>query len=123
MTQYTQLRNKLNTMFPELLELKFGCEVEIQEKDTWTVTVAKVIDDKCFKCSDGIFYERCKYVILGTPPELRHVLMAFNLGSYIKIHCSGLLEIAGKTNTRYNLTLPLHEQDEDTLLKLNEIIK
>lgn len=80
MKNYQKLKEIIQKANPEIMELKFGCEVEVKSKkaDNFKLLVSEIVDENCFKCSQGIFWESIDYEIIGRPIRLSDVLMVIN---------------------------------------------
>lgn len=132
-TPYNQLRQLLTERLPHLKELSFGCEIKLRDFDQNHIFLTEYIGDQRFYTEhiyDETIYsfENGVYIpeIIGHPPTLQDVLLV------IDIKRSGI-ETAYRTKSAgldlpfceetYDLTKPLADQSDETLLALIELIK
>lgn len=120
MTPTTQkLRSLINKACPDLLELRFGCEVATLDGVRTVLWVtgrpegSVMALDVCrqflgFKWNDEI-------TILGTPPTLEHLLRALHQKEhYLTPSMDNILKITiGTVNVMYNLTKSPLEQSQE----------
>ncbi len=100
MTTYNKLRQILTDRLPHLKELSFGCE-------------------------NGVSYE-----IMSRPPSLQDVLLAIG-DKRCGIDCEGQMVCRPNYENRmgndifiyYDLTLPLSQQSDETLLEIIKLIE
>lgn len=124
-TQQT-LRNLINEKCPELLELRFGCEVKVIFDTGSPLPVHKILgrNDSRTICTEtyGELNEQ-DIKILGTPPDLSHLLRA--IGNSVAVDADGdFWDNKGKVHDLYyDLFKSPLDQDEPTLLALIELIK
>lgn len=132
MTKYEELKNRIVKYVPEIMELRFGCDVKIQGE------IVKIIG--AGHTGNYIFYERpCGDIqrekqkniteILGRDIILEDVIICFaNISSnYTGKEFPSVSHYLGhlilQTISDWKLNIPLHKQSEETIDKLLEIIK
>lgn len=134
---YQILRERIAELVPEVKELKFGCEVFVQNY----VMSVTIIEDKRGRAyvpeseepntdflglANSLVYFNEKHIIkiLGTPPTLADLLLAIQTKKYID-HSNNLstLTLTYINDIHYDLSRPLFHQSEETLLALIKILK
>ena len=130
---YEAIRARLNEMFPERLELKFGCEVEVDGEVLRLATQNNsAYDAISFHAFDEIGNRRTQYCIskdnlniLGTPVALQEVLRAVLPRTLDTQPAAGLHLHLCTDNCciDFDLTKPISEQSPDTLQAVLDIIK
>ena len=135
MTKLEQLKKKIVEKVPEIMELKFGCKVWIDDsKKDGEYSIWEYIgdidiysnQDTIWKCLYSTFatniwsnfqLEGKPYVILGREITLADVLRAIddkiNSRSF-KVYPNGLLE-HGVKEVKWNFSQPLSGQSEETI--------
>lgn len=133
---YNALRDRLNELLPERLELRFGCEFISPKGEQHFIyhcsqnhpfwLEAKTDGTNC-KYLD--FEKKGEFKILGTPPTFQEVLLAIDIkyrhknGYREYLICTDgylttqddLSGTGGTNGLHYVLTLPLSEQSPETL--------
>jgi len=117
---YTTVRQQINELVPELLELKWGCEVEVNVLGSWFKTIIDNNElapngDDGVKFSDSDCYSREDLKILGAEPQLHHVLKAMRSTGRVTAGAEFLLKI-------WNLDESLSGQNQDVLDFIGEVL-
>jgi hypothetical protein len=147
-TPYDRLREKINQMFPERMELKFGCEFtngdgiyrivhDDAPKNVWRTSSLKNPNHGIGFCSKDQF---CKHKILGTPVTMDEVLMALNgclQAKTFRLECNGDLYQINYKEGKYGwfedgkpvlvcelpLSLPVSEWPDETIDAVLKLIE
>lgn len=145
---YEQIKAEVVKVCPEIMELKFGCEVRVQNYamsitliqdrrgNTWIPENGEPNTDfSGFAGSIMYFDEKHITEILGSPIELHHILRTIDSNDCVvnwkletNTHLGGLTIITfdGNSETEYkipyDLALPLALQSEETLKGLSELL-
>ncbi|MDQ0316383.1 hypothetical protein [Amorphus orientalis] len=129
--KYQELRTRINKHCPWLMELRFGCEVVINNTCATVIygerenmdgekyictTLGSAVDLRIYLKPRKTDYHRLTK-ILGIPPTLQDVLAAIPASLY-----NGE-QVRKSVLDHYNLTKPLSDQSEETLDFLLSVIE
>lgn len=123
-TNHSKLEEAIRKACPELMELSFGCEVEIGAQTGRVVSTLFEPDIMVLLEEDVVTVK--EYKILGHPIELQHILRTIakeeksSVGSFY-IDLNGILFL-NTTSVGWDLSQPLSGQSESTKVWLETII-
>ena len=152
MTQLEQLSEKIKKAVPEIMELKFGCQVKVNypeyeegvgESQVYhqpsNSVIFKIADEDYVRNNDyeefvGDFrnfdknyigtIEDYSFEVLGRPISLEDVLMALEMKLYEEFGIEDINNTSEEVGILkvWELGVPLSEQSEEVINKLNEIL-